>query len=177
MKLLNRKSPIATPEEIDRLKALDAKWQKWSQRMERYAAERVGLDRATAIENFTRDPSPEHERTLKACADIRALALQYQAVRDACKTALLKLTYELRDIVMPILERKKAQLEKEYAKALEEETVLRAEAKKADTLFQRKVNGPVASLHGRISNSIDNISHLNEQRIDRTPASWLQSLS
>jgi hypothetical protein len=177
MKLMKRKSPIATPEEIGRLKALDATWQKWSQRMERYAAERVGLDRATAIENFTRDPSPEHERTLMACTDTRALALQYMTVRDACKTALLKLTYELRDIVVPILDRQKAQLDKEYAKALEEETVLRAEAKKAGTVYQRKVNGPVSSLHGRISNTIDNISHLNEQRIDRTPASWLQSLS
>lgn len=89
----------------------------------------------------------------------------------------LKLTYELRDIVVPILERRKAQLEKEYAKALEEETVLRAEAKKAETLYQRKVNGPVESLYRAISTVKDNISHLNEQRIDRTPATWLQSLS
>ena len=175
MNLLKRKSSLATPEEIDRLKALDAKWQKWSQRMERYAAERVGLDGATAIENFTRDPSPEHECTLMACADTRALALQYQTIRDACKSALLKLSYELRDIVVPILERKKQRLEEEYAKALEAEAILKAEAKKAGTIHQNKVNDPVPSLYRAISSVKDSLTHLNEQRIDRTPAKWLES--
>jgi hypothetical protein len=177
MNLLKRKSSLATPEEIERLQALDATWQNWSQRMERYAAERVGLDRATAIENFTRDPSSEHERTLMACSDTRALALQYQAVRDACKTSLLKLSYELRDIVVPILERKKQRLEQEYAKALEEEAIEKAAVQKRGFLFQRKVNGPVESLYRAISTVKDSITHLNEQRIDRTPAKWLESLS
>lgn len=46
---------------------------------------------------------------------------------------------------------------------------------KAGTLYQRKVNGAVSSLQGRITTINDEISHLNEQRIDRTPAKWLES--
>lgn len=176
MKLFNRESPLATPEELDRLRALDARWQQWSSRMDRYTTERLSLDNQTAKDNFIADPSPEHEQALLLVADPNLLATRYRAVRDACKVALGKLAYELRDLMVPILERKIRRLERELHDALAEEAKERTAAKERGTLFQRKVNGPVDSIQRAITITKDSIKDLNELRVDRAPGVWIKSL-
>jgi hypothetical protein len=176
MKLFAKESPLATPEEMDRLRALDARWQQWSSRMDRYTTERLSLDIQTTKDNFIADPSPEHGQALLLVADPKLLATRYRAVRDACKVALGRLAFELRDIMVPILERKIRRLEQEHQDALATEAKQRAAEKERGTIFQRQVNGPVESIQRAITNAKDSIKDLKELRVDRTPGVWIQSL-
>lgn len=178
MKLLKRKKPtLITPEEADRLQKLDVHWQKWSQRMERYVPDRIGMDRHAAIENFIEDPSPENEKILMACCDTKLLATQYRAVREACHTALSKLSYQMRHIVVPILERKIQLLESELAIACEEEATKRAKEKDRGFIYTGHVNDPVSTLKRSISQAEDSIKDLNYLSVTRSPGYYLEILS
>lgn len=96
-------------------------------------------------------------------------AQRHRAVRDACKVALGRLAFELRDIMVPILERKIRRLEQEHQDALATEAKQRVAEKERGTIFQRQVNGPVESLQRAITSTKDSIKDLNELRVDRTP--------
>jgi len=176
MKLFAKESSLATPEELYRLRALDARWQQWSSRMDRYTTEHLSLDLQTAKDNFIADPSAEHEQAFLLVADRKLLATRYRAVRDAFKVALGKLAYELRDIMVPILERKIRRLEKELQGALAAEAKERAASTERGTIFQRQVNGSVESLQHAITIAKDSIKDLNELRVDRAPGVWIDGL-
>jgi len=132
----------------------------------------VGLDYQTARENFIADPCPEHEQNLLVCADTRLLGIRYKCIRDACQTALGKLAYELRDIMVPILERKITHLEKELQSAMQDEAQHRATEAERGFLFASKVNDPVPTLKRTISQTHDQIRTLEAHDITRTPAQW-----
>jgi hypothetical protein len=91
--------------------------------------------------------------------------------------ALGKLAYELRDIMVPLLERKIRRLEKELQDALVAEAKERTTATARGALFQRPVNGPVESLQRAITIAKDSIKDLNELRVDRTPAVWVNRVA
>lgn len=166
--------PFATTAEVQRLRALDERWKKWSSLLEQYTITNLTQSREQARNNFLANPTDESAKALMEYADPRLMASRYRAVASACNEALEKLAYELRDIMVPLLERKLVVLEKSLASALKEEAVQKEKVMKKGSLFERKVNGAVQRAQHAISRTKDAIAELNELPTQRTPASWLE---